>query len=338
MLNVCFCFSDTPGGGYYRHPLVAMISIFEHTKSKVCVHLFADEQLTDEKRVMFGEVATRYGQEVRFYPMQDIPEQTLARVPAAFGKGSIYRLFIPDYVTSDVVLYLDCDMIVSLDIAELFTCDLEGKALAGVHDIGQSTDPESVAYLKGLGISPKHYINSGMLLMNCVRLREQHMGMKEAVFSLIANQSLRYPDQDALNLYFVDFPGEVVLVSDRFNFVTGIGDRAFLPLSEYEDKIVHYTSSKPWNTLFPAALLYWKYYSFYFSVDEAFASIERLKDYKFLYLYRFLLRHTRLRRQLNRLREIMEVGLGEFVLNRVFHLRRKQKTQTSAQEGSVREG
>lgn len=336
MLNVCFCFSDSPGGGYYRHPLVTMISIFEHTKSRVCVHLFADEHLTDEKQAMFREVAERYGQEVRLYPMQDIPAETLARIPVAFGKGSVYRLFIPDYLTADVALYLDCDVIVSLDIAELFARNLEGRALAGVHDTGQSTDLENAAYLRGLGINPDRYFYSGMLLMNCARLRERHAGLKEAVFSLIAGQALRYPDQDALNRYFADFPDEIELVPERFNFVTGIGDRAFLPLPEYEGKIVHYTSGKPWNTLYPAALLYWKYYCYYFPAQQAFAAMEQLNDHKFLHLYRFLLRHAKVRRQVNRLREIMEEGLCEFILNRLAHSRRKQKKRSAAQGGAAR--
>jgi lipopolysaccharide biosynthesis glycosyltransferase len=337
MLNVCFCFSDTPDGGYYRHPLVTMISIFEHTKSRVRVHLFADEHLTDDKKTMFAEVASRYGQEARFYPMRDIPAETLERIPPSFGKGSVYRLFIPDFVDADLALYLDCDVIVTLDIAELFARDMDGKALAGVHDTGQSTDPENAAYLRGLGIAPENYFYSGMLLMNCARLRERHASLKEAVFSIIAGHGLRYPDQDALNRYFADCPDEALLLPERFNFVTGIGDRAFLPLPEYENKIVHYTSGKAWDTLFPASLLYWKYFCYYFPTQEAFARMATSRDHKFLYLYRFLLRHPGVRRRLNRVLEIMEQGLGEFVLDRVFPSRKRQKRRAARQGGAAYE-
>ena len=39
------------------------------------------------------------------------------------------RYFIPSFVSEDIVLYLDCDLIVTRDLTELFSIDLTDKPL-----------------------------------------------------------------------------------------------------------------------------------------------------------------------------------------------------------------
>lgn len=40
------------------------------------------------------------------------------------------RYFIPSFVSEDIVLYLDCDLVVTRDLTDLFSIDLTNKPLA----------------------------------------------------------------------------------------------------------------------------------------------------------------------------------------------------------------
>ena len=91
-----------------------------------------------------------------------------------FGLASYYRLFIeslfPEY---DKILYLDCDIIVLGDISELYFTDLEGNNIAGVLEYNILHSPVFSLYTKeAVGVDSKYYINSGIMLMDLAKLRE----------------------------------------------------------------------------------------------------------------------------------------------------------------------
>ena len=87
-----------------------------------------------------------------------------------------YRVLLPQVLSEDVhrVLYLDADTIVAGNLNELFTLDMEGKAIAG------SIDPESYnkETFERCGYDQsKKYICAGVMLMNLEYLRE-HLDTK----------------------------------------------------------------------------------------------------------------------------------------------------------------
>ena len=45
---------------------------------------------------------------------------------------TFFRYLIPDLVTSDRALYLDCNLVVTGDLSELFNMDMEEKPVAAV--------------------------------------------------------------------------------------------------------------------------------------------------------------------------------------------------------------
>jgi len=66
VFNVCFCFSDS-SGSYYRHPLVALASVFENTKARIRTHILCDESTSSSSKDAFTGLAERYGQEAIIY-------------------------------------------------------------------------------------------------------------------------------------------------------------------------------------------------------------------------------------------------------------------------------
>ena len=56
-----------PKGTYSRHSGVVMFSLFQRTKSRVCVHVLHDQTLTEQNRAFLRETAEMFAQEAVFH-------------------------------------------------------------------------------------------------------------------------------------------------------------------------------------------------------------------------------------------------------------------------------
>jgi len=180
-----------------------------------------------------------------------------------------YRLLAPlIFENYDRIVYLDCDLIMNTDVAELFYLSFEDKAMAAVVDYYitqaslQNTDPQfcqiANEVLKINDLST--YFNSGVLLLNLEKMRrEQYLTQFLEVGKI---NSRRYHDQDILNSVL---RGDVRLIDAAWNFQTHPKiDRLqsikyYLPVNRI--KIIHFCSQiKPWHaTDILQAPLWWEY-------------------------------------------------------------------------------
>ena len=153
-----------------------------------------------------------------------------------------FRLFIaqlfPQY---DKAIYLDCDIVIRCDLAELYDTSLENAYLAAVPDGAVGMVPVFQEYTKKvLGINGNEYFNSGVMLLNLNVLRRE--GFYDKFSELIARYGfIVAPDQDCLN---VICKNRIVFLSDEWNTmpIGGEAQRAKNP------KIVHYNlTMKPWH-------------------------------------------------------------------------------------------
>lgn len=122
-----------------------------------------------------------------------------------FRAAAHYRLLAPELLPQVAkAVYLDADLVVLHDVAELFDVDLDGKFLAAVHDAdtaGQYAgyDPVVKPYLENeVGLEdPRSYFQSGVLVMDLERMRE--LKLSEEMVGLAVSRKWRWPDQDILN-------------------------------------------------------------------------------------------------------------------------------------------
>jgi lipopolysaccharide biosynthesis glycosyltransferase len=115
--------------------------------------------------------------------------------------GATYaRLFLPELVPDDVALYVDVDVVLMRDPAELFATDLGDRPLAAVRDMWHPTLPEALAGGGSGRLAPgAPYFNAGLMLCNLRQWRRE--GLTERALHWLASQD-RVPDcleQDALN-------------------------------------------------------------------------------------------------------------------------------------------
>jgi lipopolysaccharide biosynthesis glycosyltransferase len=119
------------------------------------------------------------------------------------------RMFIPYFIPREYekVIYMDVDMIVNDDISKLWSTDLKEFTIAAVVDvrIKEFGNLHAVENYRELGFDPTtRYFNTGLLLMNTRRWRENDYTPR--VFECIDENRkfANYPDQYGLNVVFAN--------------------------------------------------------------------------------------------------------------------------------------
>jgi len=118
-------------------------------------------------------------------------------------------VILPQY---DKVLYLDSDILVRGSLVELYNTDITDAYAAAVKDAIICRDKKHLDYL---GINRTDYFNSGVMLLNLEKMREDNM--PERLLDYRINGKNYYMDQDALN---VVFDGHVRYLSPYYNVFT----------------------------------------------------------------------------------------------------------------------
>ena len=183
-----------------------------------------------------------------------------------------YRLLIPNmFPEYDKGIYIDSDVVVPGDLAELFDQDIEDNLIGACADTSVLEIPEFTTYMEeAVGVSRFEYVNSGVLLMNLKALRE--CGFEQHFFRLLTTYSfdLVAPDQDYLN----------AICNGRIYYLSPVWDA--MPNENHsaldEPKLVHYNLFyKPWRyDGIQYGDLFWKY-------AEQTPYYEYLRDFKAAY-------------------------------------------------------
>ena len=181
MIHVCFCLHDKTGH-YAKFTGTAMLSLFENTNSNITVHILHDNTLSTDNRDKFIYVAGQCGQTVKFYNVEELCADKLAEflrlIPAiktSFSTiGTFFKLLIPQVLPADIdkCIYLDSDMLVNLDIKELWQIDLREKPLAAVPEMEANYHAYKEFEAARKYLLSEHivnyddYFNAGLIVMN----------------------------------------------------------------------------------------------------------------------------------------------------------------------------
>ncbi|MBE7003142.1 MAG: glycosyltransferase family 8 protein [Ruminococcaceae bacterium] len=154
---------------------------------------------------------------------------------AHFTSYTYYRLLTPDlFAAYEKVIYLDSDIVVNHDIAELYHTDIRGAYLAAAYDTHvvaycTRTPPlEQRQYNKDtLGLKdPEQYYQAGVSLFNVMEIRRD-FGEGYLIKQGLKHK-LRWLDQDLLNMLF---QGKIKRIPNRWNvMVSNVPDL----LDEYD--------------------------------------------------------------------------------------------------------
>lgn len=170
---------------------------------------------------------------------------------AHYSQEMYYRLLIPELFNNFTkVIYLDCDIVLTRDIAELYNTKIGHNILGAViNPVFQSKD-----YVENtLNVPQEKYFNSGVLIINNEKFKKVHI-LEKCMELLSKYDKLRYPDQDLLNMACL---GNVYYLNPKWNFqwflrIQHINFPEYCCYeyltAEKEPYIIHYSSNiKPWK-------------------------------------------------------------------------------------------
>lgn len=187
-----------------------------------------------------------------------------------YSKTTYFRLFLPElYPQYDKVLYLDSDIVILSDIANLYNIDIEDNLVGAVpDDVIQNIEVYSEYAEKVVGVADhRNYFNAGVLLMNLDELRKAHF-QEKFIYSLEEIRFSVAQDQDYLNRIC---KGRVKLIEKGWNRMP-MPD----PIDEQDIKLIHYNLAfKPWHF---EDILYKEYFWKYAKKTEFFDVIKHIKD------------------------------------------------------------
>lgn len=203
------------------------------------------ESLSQDNRERLGGLATD-NFKIDFVEMNEgletITDRLSNRIRSEYFTLTIYfRLFIasmfPEY---DKAIYIDSDIILEEDIAELFSIDIGDNFIGACRDASiDGIEPFQSYVEQVVGIDRNDYVNSGVLLMNLKKLRDADF---DKHFLLLLNTyhfDSVAPDQDYLNAIC---KGSIYYLSPKWNAMPNEQK----PKIEGA-KLIHYNLfSKPW--------------------------------------------------------------------------------------------
>lgn len=170
--------------------------------------------------------------------------------------SATFKFFLPElFPNLTKALYIDGDLIIQSNLLKLYFTDISGVYAGVVKDYHALTFKGDV--WKRLGVRFEAYFNSGVMLLNLEKMRNDHITEKLVEYRL--NGINYYMDQDALNVVFgnsvkyLNFNYNMTMTNWRNKTIEDLAEYYALPM--VDDKydylrnadIVHFASSdKPW--------------------------------------------------------------------------------------------
>ena len=174
--------------------------------------------------------------------MEALDDRMSNRLRCDYFTLTIYfRLFIPSmFPQYDKGIYIDSDVVLTDDIAKLFDIDIGENYIGACNDLSIADIPPLVAYTeKAVGVNAKEYINSGVLLMNLKKMRDDDL---EGHFLALLNKyhfDSIAPDQDYLNAMC---NGKIYYLEEKWDTMPNDAKPMLI-----ETSLIHYNLfSKPW--------------------------------------------------------------------------------------------
>ena len=144
------------------------------------------------------------------------------------------RYFTATFVEEDQALYLDCDIVVTRDLSEIFAVDLGTYPLGAVRDLG------------GEVYFGEQIFNSGVLLINVNYWRENDIAGQLIEMTDNLHDKVTQDDQSILNMLFENRWMELPFAYNCITLHTTFSD--YEPEKGLYPPVIHYlTERKPWK-------------------------------------------------------------------------------------------
>ena len=176
------------------------------------------------------------------------------------SKAALLKFDLPEiFKNYDKILYLDSDVLVLDDLSILYETSIEGKYAAVCKDFLAMQ-----FYRDNIEIGLQNYFNSGVMLLNLAKMREDKTNKK--LLMAKEHDRRKYMDQDAFNMVFNN---KTLFLNPKYNYMKRSEEFyskrkicKFFDIKNIEKPVIlHLTYKKPWEYInVPDSGLWMKYY------------------------------------------------------------------------------
>lgn len=181
--------------------------------------------------------------DIRFYPFDF---DRLFPFRRALKTRANYALFtFPEYLVGRV-LYLDCDLLVTIDLNKLFSLPLDGNVAAAVSWEALANSADKGLYIDlGLPLDRPHF-NAGVMLIDCDQWKKHHIAEKCVALRSKYDDILVGGNQPIINAVL---SGMVVPLDRRWNTCVS-AHRLLSSQQKNQARVWHLIGRpKPWDPL-----------------------------------------------------------------------------------------
>ena len=266
MISPAFSQKNTPivfssDKNYFPYFLVALESIIQNSsmENNYDILLLSTDLTKEDLTLAHKQIQCQKNISIRLIDVSDLAEKYHLDTLITMNHirvSAYYRLLISEILPLyHKIIYLDCDLIIVKDIANLFKTDIADNYLGAVIDKGVQNYflphvPEFKKYMQSLGMQHvENYFNSGVLIMNLEAIRKE--SLIDQFIQIAQKNNQFFHDQNVLNAVC---DGKVFFLESQWNIqcCDKIKDKNF--------GIIHYCGDKPWNKKgVHLAKYWWKY-------------------------------------------------------------------------------
>lgn len=210
-INLLYQFNEkyAPYGG------VSIFSVLSNNREAENINIYIlGEGLSQQSCTQLQNLAERFERKIVFLDAASLIDK-MKQLNMPMYRGSYaanMRLFLDEVLEENIdrILYLDADTVVDTDLQELMQTDMQEKT------IGMVLDSLGERHKLQIGLEKQdEYFNSGVILFDMVKWREQQYSAKIAMHVVEKRNNYPAPDQDLLN---VVCRGDIFRLDLRYNF------------------------------------------------------------------------------------------------------------------------
>lgn len=261
---------------YCVYMSTSIISLLENNKEFKYINIYViDNKISDENKDKLEMIVRLYQRNIIFINFEKYKSYLNLNMQWNISISAYARLFVASMLPNnlDKILYFDCDTLIVNSLEELWNQDINDFYVAGVYDTVSGNTKQAIG-LKNTDL----YINSGMLLINLKKWREDNLEKRLLDFIDNHNGNVIHHDQGVINgviknkkilpLKYNLMTSYLMMSRDNMIKFYKVED-SFYSQEQIDEAIknpvyIHYTpgfTTRPWvkGCKHPYVDLYWKY-------------------------------------------------------------------------------
>lgn len=263
--NIPVVFTSSAFYAPYMGVTIQSLIDFSSTSHNYDILILNKDISEEDKAKCFSLIYGRNNFSIRFIEVNQALDMHNFNFREGYSSESFYRVIMVALLTEyDKVVYLDSDLIIRADIADLYTKeDMENNLVAAAIDIDglascfSDHDGRKEYMVSYLGVKDLHnYLQSGVMIFRLSEWRKSFT--LDQIIDQACAPEIMFGDQDVLNklcndrIHFIDMSWNTIIDHRKKQIEELLVLAPIDLLDDYfqarkNPKIIHYGGTKPWE-------------------------------------------------------------------------------------------